>query len=162
MHEADRAPLRSIGARHKKPFAVGRATTPASANRLAAGSLSAWHSSDENHPWNNSKPNWPRCARAETLNSSHAAADAEFFDAKSKLQRHHLEADLDVDDKARAKLEAAVATCSLTRDGYADALAEVQTKIALSEQTLAAERPAVERKAASRRKCRRLHLRNLS
>jgi len=88
-------------------------------------------------------------ARAETLNSRHAAADAEFFDAKSKLQRHHLEADLDVDDKARAKLEAAVATCSLTRDGYADALAEVQTKIALAEQTLAAKRSAVERKAAS-------------
>ncbi|QIG95555.1 hypothetical protein [Bradyrhizobium sp. 6(2017)] len=58
--------------------------------------------------------------------------------------------------KARATSEVAVATCSLTRDGYADALAEVQTKIALSEQTLVAERPAVERKAASRRKCRRV------
>jgi hypothetical protein len=68
-------------------------------------------------------------SRAETLSSRHAAADAEFCDAKSKLQRHHLEADLNADDKARTKLEIAVATCAVTRDGYADALAEVQTKI---------------------------------
>ncbi|MDA9501535.1 hypothetical protein [Bradyrhizobium sp. CCBAU 11357] len=88
-------------------------------------------------------------ARAETLNSRHAAADAEFFDAKSKLQRHHLEADLNADNKARAKLEATVATCAVTRDGYADALAEVQAKVADVEQKLAAERATVERKAAS-------------
>lgn len=69
-------------------------------------------------------------ARAETLNSRHAAADAEFLDAKSKLQRHHLEADLNTGDKARTKLEAAVAACALIRDGYADALAEVHNKIA--------------------------------
>lgn len=88
-------------------------------------------------------------ARAETLKSRHAAADAAFVDAKSKLQRHHLEENLDADDKARARLEAAIAAGALTRDGYADALAEVQTKIAEAEQKLAAERSAVERKAAS-------------
>ncbi|MDH2357339.1 hypothetical protein QCM80_43305 [Bradyrhizobium sp. SSUT112] len=65
------------------------------------------------------------------------------------LQRHNLEADLDTDDKVRAKLEAAVAANALTRDGYADALAEMQTKIAGAEQKLAAEHSAVERKAAS-------------
>lgn len=95
-------------------------------------------------------------ARAETLNSRHAAADAESFDAKSKLQRHHLEADLNADDKARTKLEAAVAACAMTRDGYADALAEVQTKIADAEQKLAAERSAVERKVASEKLARDL------
>ena len=68
-------------------------------------------------------------ARAETLGTRHAAADVAFLDAKSKLQRHHLEADLDADDKARAKLEAAVAACAVTRDGYADALGEVQAQI---------------------------------
>lgn len=88
-------------------------------------------------------------ARAETLNSRHAAADAEFLDAKSKLQRHHLEADLNADDKARAKLETAVAACAVTRDGYTDALSQVQTKIADIEQELAAERAVVARKAAS-------------
>lgn len=95
-------------------------------------------------------------ARAETLNSRHAAAEAEFFDAKSKLQRHHLEADLNADDKARTKLETTVAACAVTRDGYADALAEVQTKIADTEQKLAAERSAVERKAASEKLARDL------
>ncbi|WP_161534627.1 hypothetical protein [Bradyrhizobium sp. LCT2] len=94
--------------------------------------------------------------RAETLNSRHAAADAEFIDAKSKLQRHHLEADLNTDDKARTKLEATVAACAMTRDGYADALAEVQTKVADAEQKLAAERSAVERKAASETLARNL------
>jgi len=88
-------------------------------------------------------------ARAETLKSRHAAADEAFGDAKAQLQRHHLEADLNTDDKARAKLEAAVATCAVTRDGYADALTEVQTKIADAEQKLAAERATVERKSAS-------------
>ncbi|MDA9493709.1 hypothetical protein [Bradyrhizobium sp. CCBAU 11361] len=94
--------------------------------------------------------------RAETLSSRHAAADAEFIDAKSKLQRHHLEADLNTDDKARTKLEAAVAACAMTRDGYADALAEVQTKIADAEQKLAAKRAIVERKAASEKLARDL------
>jgi hypothetical protein len=88
-------------------------------------------------------------ARTETLNSRHAAADAAFFDAKPKLQRPHLEADVNADNKARAKLEAAVAACAVTRDGYADALVEVQTKLADAEQKLAAERAAAERKAAS-------------
>lgn len=88
-------------------------------------------------------------ARAETLNSRHAAADAEFFDAKSKLQAHHLEGDLDADDKVRAKLETALATSAFTRDGYADALAQVQTKIAEVTQKLAAEQAAAERKSAS-------------
>ncbi|WP_461330003.1 hypothetical protein [Bradyrhizobium diazoefficiens] len=94
--------------------------------------------------------------RAETLNSRHAAADAEFIDAKSKLQRHHLEADLNTDDRVRAKLEATVAACAMTRDGYADALAEVQTKVADAEQKLAAERAAAERKSASEQLARDL------
>ncbi|WP_456659563.1 hypothetical protein [Bradyrhizobium sp. JR3.5] len=88
-------------------------------------------------------------ARAETLNSRHATADAAFVDAKSKLQRHNIEADLDADDRARAKLEASLAACAVTRDGYADALTEVRAKIASAEQTLADERSAGERKAAS-------------
>jgi hypothetical protein len=87
--------------------------------------------------------------RADTLSARHAAADAAFLDAKAKLQRHHLEADLDADDKTRAKLEAAVAGCALTRDGYADALGEAQAEIARTEQAIAAERAAAERKAAS-------------
>ncbi|WP_439400123.1 hypothetical protein ACRQ5Q_41690 (plasmid) [Bradyrhizobium sp. PMVTL-01] len=44
---------------------------------------------------------------------------------------------------------AVVATCAVTREAYADALAEVQTKIADAEQKLAAERATVEREAAS-------------
>jgi hypothetical protein len=95
-------------------------------------------------------------ARADTLSSRHAVADAAFFDAKSMLQRHHLEADLNAEDKARTKLEAAVAASALTRDGYADALAEVHTKIADAEEALAAERSAVERKAASEKLARDL------
>jgi len=95
-------------------------------------------------------------ARAETLSTRHAAADAAFLDAKSKLQRHHLEADLDADDKARAKLEATVAACAVTRDGYADALGEVQAQIADTEQRIAAERAAAKRKAASKELARKL------
>ncbi|MEJ6915053.1 hypothetical protein, partial [Bradyrhizobium diazoefficiens] len=76
-------------------------------------------------------------------------AAAAHSDAKAKLQRHHLDADLDADDKARAKLETAVAACAVTRDGYANALVEVQAKITDAEQKLAAERATVERKAAS-------------
>lgn len=88
-------------------------------------------------------------ARAETLNSRRAGAEAAYDDAKARLQRHHLEANLDADDKARAKLEDVVAACAMTRDGYTDALAELQTKIAHAEQKLAAERAAADRKAAS-------------
>jgi hypothetical protein len=88
-------------------------------------------------------------ARAKTLGSRHAAADAAFVDAKAKLQVHLLEADLDRDEKARTKLEAAVAACALTRDGLADALAEVQTRIARAEKAIEAERAAVERNAAA-------------
>lgn len=87
--------------------------------------------------------------RAAALNSRHSAAEAAHDDAKAKLQRHHLDADLDADDKARAKLETAVAACAVTRDGYANALVEVQAKITDAEQKLAAERATVERKAAS-------------
>ena len=89
------------------------------------------------------------CARAETLASRHAAADAAFMEAKCKLQRHHLEADLDADEKARAKLEATVATCALTRDGLADAIGQVRKLIGETEQKIAAARSAAERKAAS-------------
>ncbi|WP_461322002.1 zinc ribbon domain-containing protein [Bradyrhizobium diazoefficiens] len=87
--------------------------------------------------------------RAAALNSRHSAAEAAHDDAKAKLQRHHLDADLDADDKARAKLETAVAACAVTRDGYANALVEVQAKITDAEQKLAAERATVERKAVS-------------
>ncbi|QHP72175.1 hypothetical protein EI171_35665 [Bradyrhizobium sp. LCT2] len=95
-------------------------------------------------------------ARAEMLSNRRAAADAAFVEAKAKLQRHHLEADNDADDRARAKLEAAVAACALTRDGYADALKGVQTKIADTEQKLVAERAAAQRKAASDELARKL------
>ncbi|WBL77254.1 hypothetical protein I3J27_30145 [Bradyrhizobium xenonodulans] len=84
-------------------------------------------------------------SRAETLKSRKAAADAAFSYAKSKLQAHHLEGDLDADDKVRAKLEAALATSAFTRDGFADALVQVQTNIAELEQKLASERFAAER-----------------
>lgn len=94
--------------------------------------------------------------RAAALNSRHSAAEAAYDEAKANLQRHHLEANLDADDKARAKLEAVLAACAVTRDGYADALAEVQTKISGTEQKLAAERSAVERKAASEKLARDL------
>ena len=88
-------------------------------------------------------------ARAKTLGSRHAAAEAAFVDAKAKLQVHLLEADLDGDEKARTKLEAAVAACALTRDGLADALTEVQTRIAGAQKAIEAERAAVQRNAAA-------------
>jgi hypothetical protein len=95
-------------------------------------------------------------ARAETLGSRHTAADAAFLDAKSKLQRHLLEADLDADEKAGVKLEAALAVCAQKRDGLADALAEVRRMITDAEQKLADEQSAVERKAASEKLTRDL------
>jgi hypothetical protein len=95
-------------------------------------------------------------AREETFGSRHAAAEAAFVEAKSKLQRHHLEADLDADEKASAKLEAALAACALTRDGYADALGEVQAKIADVERQIAAERLAIARAAAAEKLARDL------
>lgn len=95
-------------------------------------------------------------SRAETLKSRKAAADAAFSDAKSKLQAHHLEGDLDADDKVRAKLETALATSAFTRDGYADALSQVQTKIAEVAQRFAAEHAAAERKSASEKLARDL------
>jgi uncharacterized protein YhaN len=98
---------------------------------------------------------WLR-ARAETLNTRHAAVDAAFNDAKANLQRHHIEAELDADERARAKLEAALAACTLTRDGYADARVEVQAKIAAAEQALVAERSAVARTVASEKLSRDL------
>jgi hypothetical protein len=47
------------------------------------------------------------------------------FWSRNPIQRHHLDANLDADDKARAKMEAAVAACAVTRDGYSDVLDEV-------------------------------------
>jgi hypothetical protein len=88
-------------------------------------------------------------ARAETLSTRHKAADAASVDAKARLQRHLLEADLDADYKARVKLESAVAACALTRDGYADAPAELQAQIADMKQKIADERAAMERKQAA-------------
>lgn len=88
-------------------------------------------------------------SRAETLNNRHRAADAAFLDAKTKLQCHHLEADLNVDDKVRARLEAAVATCAVTREGYADALNEVHAQMAEAERKIAAEQDAIKRAAAA-------------
>jgi hypothetical protein len=88
-------------------------------------------------------------ARAETLSDRHAAADAAFLDAKSKLRRHLMEADLATEEKAGAKLEAAVAACAQTRDALADALGEVRKMIAATEQKVAAEREAVARAKAA-------------
>jgi hypothetical protein len=62
------------------------------------------------------------------MSSRHTAADAAFLEAKSKLQRYHLEADPDADDNARSKMEAAVAACAVTRDGYADACLETSVR----------------------------------
>src|ERR1700682_2401871 len=85
-------------------------------------------------------------ARAETLSNRYGAADAAFVDAKAKLQRHHLEADLDADEKTTARREAAVAAAALKRDGLADVLGEVRKMIAAAEASIADERAAVERK----------------
>src|SRR5437016_4109038 len=77
-------------------------------------------------------------SRAETLSNRHTASETAFADAKAKLQRHHVEAALDdAGDKVRAKLEAAVASCAVTRGGYADALTALQAQIADVEQKLA-------------------------
>jgi hypothetical protein len=83
------------------------------------------------------------------------AADAAFLDAKSQLQRHLLEADLD-GDKARTRLELAVAACAVKRASYADALGEAQAQIADTEQRIAAECAAADRKAASEDLARKL------
>jgi hypothetical protein len=64
-------------------------------------------------------------------------------------QHHLLEADLDADEKVRVKLEAAVATCALTRDNFAKAITVQQAKIAEVEAKVMAERAAIERNAAA-------------
>jgi hypothetical protein len=94
--------------------------------------------------------------RAETLSNRLAAAETAFVDADAKLQHHLLEADLDGDEKVRAKLEAAVAACALTRDNFAKALAAQQARVASTEQTLAAEIASVRRKDASEKLARDL------
>jgi predicted nucleic acid-binding Zn-ribbon protein len=88
-------------------------------------------------------------ARAKTLGSRHAAAEAAFVDAKAKLQRHLLEADLDADEKVGVKLESAVANCAQRRDNFADALGEARKMISAVEANLAVERTAIERAAAA-------------
>lgn len=88
-------------------------------------------------------------ARAATLHSRHKAAAAASVDAEAKLQHHLLEADLDADEKVRNKLEATLAACALTRDNFAKAITAQQAKIVEVENKIAAERAAVERKAAS-------------
>jgi hypothetical protein len=90
-------------------------------------------------------------AHAEKLGSRHAAADAAFTEAKARLQHHLLEPDLDADDKTRLKLEAAVASCALTRDNYAEALATQRAKIAELETKITAERERAERLEASQK-----------
>jgi hypothetical protein len=94
--------------------------------------------------------------RAEKLRARHAAADAALLDAKANLQRHHLEAPDDADDKVRVKLEAQVAASVVTRNGYADALTDLQAKIADAERKLVDERSAAARKAASEKLTRDL------
>jgi hypothetical protein len=88
-------------------------------------------------------------SRAETLHSRHSAAEAAFVDAEAKLQHHLLEADLDADEKVRAKLEAAVAACALTRDNFAKAITAQQAKIAEAEAKIAGERAVIEHNAAA-------------
>jgi hypothetical protein len=91
-------------------------------------------------------------SHAEMLTKRHTAADAALSTAKAALQRHHLECELDAaDDRARAKLEASIASCTVTRDGYADAMAELQAKIASTEQQLADAHAVARRKEASER-----------
>ncbi|MCK1502021.1 hypothetical protein, partial [Bradyrhizobium sp. 188] len=50
-------------------------------------------------------------AREDSLTNRHAAAETALSGAKATLQRHHLDAHLDADEKARAKLETAIAAC---------------------------------------------------
>jgi hypothetical protein len=88
-------------------------------------------------------------SRAETLHSRHTAAEAAFVDAEAKLQNHLLTADLDGDEKARTKLEAAVAACALTRDNFVKAIAAQQAKIAEAEAKIAAARAVIERNSAA-------------
>jgi hypothetical protein len=88
-------------------------------------------------------------ARAETLTVRHAAAKTAYSEAKSRLQAHLLEGDLDADEKLRAKLEAAVTGCAVTRDNLAEAITLQQVKVAEIEYKIAAERAAVERNAAA-------------
>jgi hypothetical protein len=95
-------------------------------------------------------------ARADALSKRHLAAELAFVDADEKMQAHLLTADLDGDEKARTKLEAAVAACALSRDNFAKALAVQQAKIAEVEQKLAGERAAAERKVASEKLARDL------
>jgi hypothetical protein len=88
--------------------------------------------------------------RAETLKNRHAAADAALNAAKASLQRHHLEAPDDAaDDRVRLKLETQVAACVVSRDGYTDALSDLQAKIGDADRKLADERNAAARNAAS-------------
>jgi hypothetical protein len=89
-------------------------------------------------------------ARVEMLTKRHAAAETALSTAKAALQRHHLECELGgADDKVRVKLEAAIASCALTRDGYADAIADVREKIGDAEQKLTIEKDRVRRAEAS-------------
>ena len=87
--------------------------------------------------------------RADTLHGRHTAAEAAFVHAEANLQQHLLEADLDGDEKVRTKLEAAVASCALTRDNFAKAIAAQQAKIAEAEAKIAGERAVIEHNAAA-------------
>lgn len=95
-------------------------------------------------------------SRADTLASRHAAAEAAYLQAKVRLQHHLLEADLDADERAGEKLEAAVAACAQKRDALADALGEVRRMIGDTEGKITAEQQAIERAQASEQLARDL------
>ena len=80
-----------FGARHNNRFAAWRVPQVVSSQFGSRSlGLSAWHHSDEKSLMEKLETELAELrARAETLDTRHAAADAVFLDAKLKLQRHH-------------------------------------------------------------------------
>ena len=80
-----------FGARHNNRFAAWRVPQVVSSQFGSRSlGLSAWHHSDEKSLMEKLETELAELrARAETLGTRHAAADAVFLDAKLKLQRHH-------------------------------------------------------------------------
>ena len=80
-----------FGARHNNRFAAWRVPQVVSLQFDSRSlGLSAWHLSDQKSLMEKLETELAELrARAETLGTRHAAADAVFLDAKLKLQRHH-------------------------------------------------------------------------
>jgi hypothetical protein len=93
--------------------------------------------------------------RADALADKRAAAEAALAAATEARQSHRLDGDL-TDEKLDAKLQANVDLCQSKLAGLDADLAALQAKIADTEQQLAAEHAAAERKAASEKLARDL------